>query len=270
MKRIVRTFAFIVLGVAALAAAPIVGSDYDGDGLENGEDNCATDFNSNQQDTDADGIGDACDAVNDDDVDADGTSNFNDNCPTVHNATQLDADADDVGDACDSAPFSPDPDADDDGFPNGSDNCPTVVNASQSDQDADGLGDACDAVDSADADGDGVPNIFDNCRTVANPDQDDDDTDVIGNACDPENDDDDSDGVFDEIDSCPATPPGTIVNASGCSIADLCPCVAPWQNHGAYVSCVRQHTDAFLSESLITNADRSLILSQGGRSSCGK
>jgi hypothetical protein len=80
------------------------------------------------------------------DADNDGLSNGLDNCSTTANATQTDTDADGIGDACDPTPSvdtnSGDHDSDD--FPNGFDNCPTAANASQADSDLDDLGDACD------------------------------------------------------------------------------------------------------------------------------
>ena len=55
----------------------------------------------------------------------------------------------------------------------------------------------CQGAAPADADGDGVPDIEDNCPMVSNADQLDFDDDGLGDVCD---DDDDGDGVADEID----------------------------------------------------------------------
>ena len=56
------------------------------------QDNCQFVSNWNQDDTDVDGVGDACD-----------------NCPSVANADQIDSDGDGTGDECDT-------DDDDDGL----------------------------------------------------------------------------------------------------------------------------------------------------------
>jgi cytosine/adenosine deaminase-related metal-dependent hydrolase len=96
------------------------GGDKDGDGVEDGSDNCPSVFNpirpmdgDKQTDNDGDGIGDACDK-----------------CPL------------DNGEAC-TRPSGDD--LDDDGILNGADNCPEVANPDQADDDTDGKGNACDA-----------------------------------------------------------------------------------------------------------------------------
>ncbi len=72
-------------------------ADADGDGICNDSDNCLSAENSQQDDTDGDGVGDSCD----DDIDGDGLDNASDNCPSDANAGQEDADADGIGDVCD-------------------------------------------------------------------------------------------------------------------------------------------------------------------------
>lgn len=91
-------------------------TDVDGDGVEDGDDNCPTVFNPplplhgyQQGDEDLDGIGDVCDpcplVVGEScstwrDADGDGWLDADDNCPSVPNTDQADADGDFVGDAC--------------------------------------------------------------------------------------------------------------------------------------------------------------------------
>ena len=89
-----------------------------------------------------------------------------------------------------------------DGIPDGIDNCPGVCNPTQSDADEDGVGDHCDTID--DWDFDLVLDRFDNCPFVPNPPgaggpQSDRDGDGRGDACDPDSDDDDGDGIPDDL-----------------------------------------------------------------------
>lgn len=130
-------------------------TDADGDGVDDkvdngdgtftaipsseGGDNCPLEPNADQADSDGDGTGDACEAVND--LDGDGVVT-GDNCPLTSNPDQTDTDGDGTGDACDA-------DIDGDLVLNGIDNCPLTSNADQADTDGDGVGDACDLVDDA-------------------------------------------------------------------------------------------------------------------------
>jgi len=82
--------------------------------------------------------------------------------------------------------------------------------------------------------------------------------------------DDDHDCVPNDKDVCPETPAGEVVDASGCSINQLCPCQGPWKNHGEYVSCVDRTSDDFVAAGLITPAEREAIVSNAAQSSCGK
>ncbi len=69
--------------------------------------------------------------------------------------------------------------------------------------------------------------------------------------------DDDNDGVLDVQDNCPNTVSGSIVDASGCAISQICPCEGPvtgqtWPSHGNYVACVDQTSKKFFKAGLIT------------------
>ena len=79
------------------------------------------------------------------DGDGDGVPDDTDNCPTVANPSQTDTDADGIGDACEIAVPPPPADADGDGVADAQDNCPNTPNPGQQDNDVDGLGDACDS-----------------------------------------------------------------------------------------------------------------------------
>jgi len=188
-------------------------ADADNDGVLDGVDNCPAVANTDQIDTDRDGMGDACDTDDDNDGDLDGA----DNCPVVANADQLDTDGDGIGNACDT-------DDDNDGDLDGADNCPLIANPDQLDSDGDGQGNACDSDD----DNDGVPDTGpgpdgsggDNCPLISNPDQLDTDGDGMGNACDT---DDDGDGVPDATDNCPLVPNADQADADSDGVGDACP-----------------------------------------------
>ena len=78
-------------------AIELVEIDADSDGIPDDIDNCQFIPNPNQQDSDGDLLGDACDS----DADGDGVSNSVDNCPLVLNPDQADTDFDGLGDLCD-------------------------------------------------------------------------------------------------------------------------------------------------------------------------
>jgi hypothetical protein len=63
-------------------------------------DNCPLVSNPDQADSDADGVGDACEELPPVDTDGDGIPDSEDNCPLVSNPDQADSDADGIGDAC--------------------------------------------------------------------------------------------------------------------------------------------------------------------------
>ena len=131
--------------------------DIDGDGITNalnciqfictGNDNCPYHPNSDQKDSDGDGVGDVCD-----------------NCPEISNSDQADPNENGIGSACEEGE-----DGDQDGIHNSVDNCPNEPNNDQNDEDGDERGDVCDD----DKDGDGLADEIDNCPLVPNPGQQD-------------------------------------------------------------------------------------------------
>ena len=235
-------------------------NDADEDTVCGDIDNCPLVSNTEQLDTDGNGVGNDC---NDgEDNDGDEWSNGLDNCPNTANLNQFDSDEDGMGDACDSCPLDADNDADTDGVCGDVDNCPLAENSSQTNTDGDEAGDACDTDD----DNDGVDDGDDNCPLVANAYQADFDGDGVGDVCDS---DVDNDGVIGGSDLCPDTVSGDIINESGCSIANLCPCDNNWKNHGAYVKCVAHAANDFVDLGLISETEHDDIVSTAGQSSCG-
>ena len=87
------------------AEGDVCDADDDNDGVGDGPDDCETGASAGT-DTDGDGCKDAGeDADDDNDTVADGS----DNCALVANADQQDSDGDGQGDACDATPLPPDP-----------------------------------------------------------------------------------------------------------------------------------------------------------------
>lgn len=160
-------------------------SDLDGDGFDNGVDNCPNIYNPTQSDVDGDGIGDPCDTI---DADGDGYKN---DLETLHGSNTLNAastpevcdgvdnDADTLVDEGRGSPAVPFRDQDGDTVPDCTDSNvdtdgDTTVNTVDTDDDGDGTTDANEHLiitDSLRACHNGVeypdwPPDFDNSRVI--------------------------------------------------------------------------------------------------------
>ena len=134
----------------------ISSDDTDSDGVLNEPDNCVEISNPDQLDSDADGLGDACDP----DIDGDGVLNNTDFYPLISLSGLVDTDEDGIPDDCDSScidsGMSADVDNDNDGSIDEFDQFP-LDRAEIKDTDADGAGDNADLDD----DNDGIPDSSD-------------------------------------------------------------------------------------------------------------
>lgn len=166
--------------------------DDDNDGIANDDDNCPNRSNRDQSDNDNDGVGDVCE--NDDDNDR--IPDNRDNCPLTRNQDQRDTDQDGRGDVCDEdddndglsdareAELGTDPlhkDTDRDGLTDGKEiqmRLNPLVSDNPSVQIVVGL-----LMQKIDRDGDGISDDSDNCPEIENPDQADDDNDGVGDLC---------------------------------------------------------------------------------------
>jgi uncharacterized protein YegL len=80
--------------------------------------------------------------------------------------------------------------------------------------------------------------------------------------------DSDGDGVLDEDDACAGTPAGAVVDATGCSISQLCECAGPGPDHGPYAACVAQAANAFADAGLISTTDKGALVRRAARGLC--
>ena len=220
---------------AACASGACVGGrcclDEDGDETCDDADNCVGVANG-QEDTDLDGVGDACDACIGDpenDGDGDGVCADLDNCPLDANADQANGDGDLLGDACDACPGAATDDLDGDGICDDVDSCPVVADDGV-DLDGDGLADACDrcptdgakidpgvcgcGVDDTDADGDGLADCLDGCPADAGK------LAPGGCGCGVVDADGDGDGALDCVDACALDAAKLAPGVCGCGAPD--------------------------------------------------
>jgi hypothetical protein len=235
--------------------------DSDDDGIPDETDNCPATPNPDQSDIDVDGTGDECDTDNDNDgypdtIDCDPLN------PEVHNGA--DEVCNGIDDNCNVQI--------DEGVTNACGECGLVP-----DETCNGYDDNCDGqID------EGVTNVCgecglvpdetcngfdDNCDGQVDEDFNDLDADGFADCVDP---DDDNDGIDDGQDLCPNTVLVTVVDATGCSIDQLCPCEEDWRSHGKYVSCVDKTAKKFAKSRLITNKEKAVLVRQADWSDCGR
>ena len=84
--------------------------------------------------------------------------------------------------------------------------------------------------------------------------------------------DTDGDGVPDPFDACEQSPPGDLVDQTGCSV---CPCSGardgtPWLSHRRYVMCVGTEVKQRQRDGTLTRTDGGAVLRSARRSTCGR
>ncbi len=94
------------------------------------------------------------------DTDEDGIPDEEDNCPVDYNPDQADIDADGIGDVCDPTDDTPCIDDDYDTICDDVDNCPADFNPDQADKNSDGIGNVCDPSYSIDDDMEILPDVI--------------------------------------------------------------------------------------------------------------
>lgn len=86
--------------------------------------------------------------------------------------------------------------------------------------------------------------------------------------------DSDGDGVLDNVDACPDTAEGLLVDETGCSgaqsVANICPADDEWKNHGGYVSCVSNAVEDAVETGLLTEEEGEAVINSAARSDVGK
>lgn len=132
-------------------------SDSDGDGIVDTADNCPTVANGNQQNFDADALGDACDPDDDNDSFAD-----TNDCDPLNESIfpgAVEVPGDGIDNNCDGEIDETTTlvDSDGDTIADNIDNCPSIANTDQANFDQDEQGDVCDTDD----DNDGSPDDAD-------------------------------------------------------------------------------------------------------------
>lgn len=86
--------------------------------------------------------------------------------------------------------------------------------------------------------------------------------------------DTDGDGVTDDLDQCPSTRQGSVVNNEGCSVRQLVPCNGPvsgtWKNHGEYITNIAKTAKNFFAQGFIAEEEVGGIVSRAASNDCGK
>lgn len=185
--------------------------------------------NSNQVDTDGDGIFDDIDLDDDNDDQTDLDENQCGSDPVVASSLSADFDMDNSPDCVDQDDDNDNVIDTEDAFPfDSTESLDTdgddIGNNADPDDDNDGVLDGDDAfpldlAESVDTDLDTIGDNFDNCLAIANTDQADADEDGIGDVCEA---DTDADTIIDDIDNCPAIANTDQADEDNNGIGDAC------------------------------------------------